>query len=230
MLNPRVLVIDDDPMITRLLQEHLSEEGYEVTAVHLAEEGFKLATESAPDLIFLDVMLPDATGFQTVARLRKHAATSATPIIMMSGTARNANQLDIAKGMGATEYILKPFDVIAVGEKVGMLVKNKPSGKKLPIPESPHLPTPETPPEPRMIQNVEALPPPPLLIPMHELPAREAPTEELHPWTLPDRQSIESAPPVMPQEPNVSPIEIRRRNSFRRTAEGTTSPFHIAAV
>ncbi len=78
MPNPRILVIDDDPMITQLLHEHLSEEGYDVVSFHLAEQGYQDAIKNPPDLIFLDVMLPDATGFQTVARFRKDPVTITT--------------------------------------------------------------------------------------------------------------------------------------------------------
>jgi len=236
MPNPRVLVIDDDPMITQLLKEHLSEEGYEVSTVHLAEQGFQSALKSPPDLIFLDVMLPDATGFQTVARFRKEAITSTIPIIMMSGTARNANQLEIAKGMGATDYVLKPFDVIQVGERVGQLVKNKPVKKPFSPPTPAPVPEPvvETIPEPELEPGFTPIPPPmtmpqqpPLqeynppkkieLISMLEVPPRKDPPAEpkpkaeveAAPWTLPDRPSVENTQPAPMAEPKASPIEFQ---------------------
>ncbi len=122
MPKSRVLIIDDDPMITRLLDEHLSNEGYEVASVHMAEQGYQLATQSPPDLIFLDVMLPDATGFQVLGRLRENPVTHGIPIIMMSGTARYPNQMEIGKNMGANAYVVKPFNVIEVGEKARELI------------------------------------------------------------------------------------------------------------
>ena len=94
-------------------------------AVHLAEEGFKKATQSPPALIMLDVMLPDATGFQILGRLRKQAITQEIPIIMMSGTAIHTNQQGIGKGMGANDYVLKPFDVVSVGERVRKLLSKR---------------------------------------------------------------------------------------------------------
>src|SRR5437870_1860980 len=108
----RILVIDDDLMVLRLLQEHLSKEGYEVRTVSQAEEGYAVAIKTPPDLILLDVNLPDATGFQMVGRFRKHPVTQAIPIIIMTGTARWPNQQAIGRRMGANDYILKPFDVI----------------------------------------------------------------------------------------------------------------------
>lgn len=121
----RVLIIDDDVIVSRLLEEHLSNEGYEVTAVPRAEQGFAMAVESPPDLILLDVFLPDATGFQMCGRFRAHAVTQAIPIIMITGAARWPNQQAIGKQMGANEYILKPFDVIQVGERVHSLLGSK---------------------------------------------------------------------------------------------------------
>ncbi len=128
MPKSRVLVIDDDPMITQLLREHLSNEGYEVAIAGMAEEGFAAAVETSPDLIFLDVMLPDATGFQMLGRLRENPTTKAIPIIMMSGTARYANQQEIGKNMGANAYVVKPFNVIEVGEKARELIETSRDG------------------------------------------------------------------------------------------------------
>src|SRR5258706_4065535 len=85
----RVLVIDDDLMVARLLQEHLSSEGHQVQTVHMAELGFKTALSLIPDLIMLDVVMPDATGYQLCGRLREHPLTQSIPIIMMSGGARH---------------------------------------------------------------------------------------------------------------------------------------------
>jgi CheY-like chemotaxis protein len=119
----RVLVIDDDPSVTRLLEEHLTNEGHEVTAVHLAEEGFLQATTSPPELIFLDVMLPDATGFQMVGRFRENPITQTIPIIMITGSARFPNQQQIGKSMGADDYILKPFNVLDLGDRVRRLIE-----------------------------------------------------------------------------------------------------------
>src|SRR5579862_7594133 len=103
----RLLIIDDDTMITGLLHEHFSSEGYEVVVKHMAEEGFAQAQKTPPDLILLDVNLPDATGFQMVWRFRKECdVTKETPIILMSGAARHPSQRLIGKQMGADDYIL----------------------------------------------------------------------------------------------------------------------------
>jgi DNA-binding response OmpR family regulator len=114
----KVLIIDDDVHITRLLQTHLSDEGFEVTVAHRGEDGLAKALEAAPDLIMLDVMLPDATGFQMCSRFRRTPATRSTPIIMMTGVAKYPNQQVYALERGANEYLLKPFRILEVGELV----------------------------------------------------------------------------------------------------------------
>ena len=130
----RVLIIDDDGMIRRLLEEHLSNEGYEVMSVSMAEEGYALALASPPDLILLDVNLPDATGFQMCGRLRQNLVTHAIPIIMMTGAARWPNQQEIGKRMGANAYILKPFDVFDLSRRIDALVGSKRPVRIEPLP------------------------------------------------------------------------------------------------
>src|SRR5438067_2189763 len=111
-----ILIIDDDVQVSQMLQSHLTELGHKVTVAHRGEEGMATAHKATPDLILLDVILPDATGFQLCSRLRKESATASIPIIMMSGVARYANQQVFGLERGANEYLLKPFDLIEVGE------------------------------------------------------------------------------------------------------------------
>ncbi len=131
----RVIIIDDDMMLSHVLEEHLTADGHEVKSFTMAEEGFQGAVQSPPDLLFVDVMLPDATGFQLVGRLRQHEKTKSVPIIMMTGTASDANQRTIAKTiMGANEYLLKPFDINEVSGIVRRLLPAEPVHTPLPTP------------------------------------------------------------------------------------------------
>ncbi len=122
----KVLIIDDDSHVSNLLKSHLSEEGYEVVVAHRAIEGLTMADSTSPDLILLDVMLPDATGFQLCKELRRRPKTQGTPILMMSGVARYPNQKEFGLERGANEYILKPFKIFAVGEMVNNYIRPKP--------------------------------------------------------------------------------------------------------
>ena len=129
-----------------------------MATVGMAEEGFAAAVKTSPDLIFLDVMLPDATGFQTLGRLRENPVTKVIPIIMMSGTARYDNQITIGKSMGANAYIVKPFNVVEVGEQARVLMGGKPQEPE-PI-ETPDAPTPipESETEPKPVPEAELKP------------------------------------------------------------------------
>ena len=122
-----ILIIDDDEDITRFLQSQLSEEGHAVTVVHQGEEGMAKALKAAPDLIMLDVFLPDATGFQMCNQFRKNERTRSIPIIMMTGAARFPNQKIFGLERGANEYIPKPFNLLEVEELIHKYIGPKQS-------------------------------------------------------------------------------------------------------
>jgi DNA-binding response OmpR family regulator len=111
-----ILVIDDDTLVGGLLEAHLKDEGYQVQVVQRGDDGVAAATVTKPDLILLDVMLPDATGYQICKQLR--TLVQNVPIIMMSGVARYANQKTYAMERGANDYLVKPFEIIEVGDLV----------------------------------------------------------------------------------------------------------------
>ena len=102
----RILVVDDDPRICRLLDKFLSREGYLMDTVRDAKEMRKRLDTDAPDMIILDLMLPGEDGFSIVRQLRKH---SNIPVIMLTG---KGNMVDKVVGleMGADDYVTKPFN------------------------------------------------------------------------------------------------------------------------
>ena len=103
----KILVVDDDPNVQRLLQYTLKQEGYEVVVASDGAEGFRLWGAEAPDLILLDVMLPRLDGLEVSRAIRR---TSTVPIVML--TAR-ADTIDVVVGLeaGADDYVRKPFEV-----------------------------------------------------------------------------------------------------------------------
>jgi two-component system KDP operon response regulator KdpE len=101
----RILVIDDEPQIRRALRTSLEAHGYEVTAVGTGEEGVLSVADLAPDLVLLDLGLPDMDGTEVVRRVR---AFSAVPVIVLSvreGPQDKVGALDA----GADDYVTKPF-------------------------------------------------------------------------------------------------------------------------
>ena len=104
-----ILVVDDDPIIARLLEIELEASGYEVRLARTGEEAIENAQENRPDLMLLDVMMPGIDGFEVARRLRSDPRTLPVSIIMLTATGLSANRLE-GLNAGADDYIVKPFD------------------------------------------------------------------------------------------------------------------------
>jgi len=104
----RVLIVEDEPDIRDLLVFHLEREGYQVTQCRSGAEALRVARATPPDLVLLDLMLPEMDGLEVCRRLRQEPATQALPIVML--TARG-DEVDRVLGLelGADDYVVKPF-------------------------------------------------------------------------------------------------------------------------
>jgi two-component system, OmpR family, response regulator len=105
---PLALIVEDDPGTVMVIKAVLEKEGYQTrSAGNLGEIIRALSTRPHPDLILLDIMLPDANGFAVLERLRRHPELSGTPVIMLTSLSQPA---DVAKGLalGANGYMSKP--------------------------------------------------------------------------------------------------------------------------
>lgn len=119
----KILVIEDDASIRLGLEDTLRAKGYEVVAVGRGEEGLELARRSRPDLIILDIMLPDTDGFDVCRRLKSSTgAVAEVPVIML--TARGA-ELDRVRGLeiGADDYVTKPFSLMELLARVAVVLR-----------------------------------------------------------------------------------------------------------
>jgi four helix bundle protein len=125
-----VLIIDDDESVSTLLETQLKEEGHTVKIAHDGQSGMAQLLKFKPDLIMLDVFLPDSTGFQLCGQLRKHDLTKTTPIIMMTGAARFSTQQMIGYQKGANEYIFKPFNINEVDNLIHKYIGSRKGAKK----------------------------------------------------------------------------------------------------
>jgi two-component system, OmpR family, KDP operon response regulator KdpE len=101
----RILVVDDEPQIRRALRTSLEAHGYEVRTASNGAEAVEAAAEAAPDLMFLDLGLPDLDGRHVIERVRSF---SDVPMIVVSVRDRQADKVD-ALDAGADDYITKPF-------------------------------------------------------------------------------------------------------------------------
>ncbi|PSL08048.1 two-component system OmpR family response regulator [Haloactinopolyspora alba] len=109
----RLLVVEDEATVRELLSATLRFAGFQVTAAETATEAVSAAAEEPPDLVLLDVMLPDMDGFEVVRRLREQRpASSGGPVPVLFLTARD-QQADKVTGLslGADDYVTKPFDL-----------------------------------------------------------------------------------------------------------------------
>jgi len=116
------IVVDDEPMLAKFIQTYLSFEGFQVRlAGNRAEVVAEFRKPPIPDLILLDVMLPDADGFDILLRLRQHPALKNVPVIMLTG---KATRESVIKGLagGADGYVTKPFEADALMRAVRTVV------------------------------------------------------------------------------------------------------------
>jgi two-component system nitrogen regulation response regulator GlnG len=111
----RILVIDDDALILESFRLGFPAPDYEVIVAHSAAEGVERFAETDPDVVLLDVRLPDMSGLDAFRQL--HERNPKTPIILMTGHG-SANTAIEAMRRGAYEYVLKPFDLDAICELV----------------------------------------------------------------------------------------------------------------
>ena len=103
---PLVLIVDDDDKMREFVRVNLEMEGYSVIEASNAEEGLERVEEQAPDLILLDVMMPNVDGWEMLRRIQEKHGVGSIPVIMFSG---KVDEADVA-ARGAQGFIGKPFD------------------------------------------------------------------------------------------------------------------------
>ena len=105
----RILIIEDDPVMQKLLRDTLRPEGHEVDICGQGSAGLLRAAQDKPDLILLDINLPDTSGMDVCRTLKADERHKHIPIIMMTGEAREVAQKIEGLDLGAEEYLLKPI-------------------------------------------------------------------------------------------------------------------------
>ncbi len=103
---PNILVVDDDPNISRLEQLYLEKEGYEVRVAADGNDAIEAFRKLPPDMVLLDVMLPGADGYEVLRTIRK---SSEIPVIMVTAKGETFDKV-LCLELGADDYIVKPFD------------------------------------------------------------------------------------------------------------------------
>jgi diguanylate cyclase (GGDEF)-like protein len=112
-----ILVVDDDPDVSRFVEVNLRSAGYDVTVANDGQQAIERAVELRPDLVLLDVMMPKLDGFEVAQRLRRDPRTSSSSIIMLTAKALSSDKV-LGLSSGADDYIIKPFDPVELLARV----------------------------------------------------------------------------------------------------------------
>src|SRR5688500_5281353 len=106
----RILVIEDEPDIQQILEYNLREKGHKVFIAGKGEEGLRIAREKRPDLVLLDLMLPDIPGTEVCKTLKGDPATRHAQVIMLTAKGEEIDRV-VGFELGADDYVVKPFSV-----------------------------------------------------------------------------------------------------------------------
>lgn len=106
----RILVVEDEPDLVRLLEFNLTQAGFEVRSVERASDALKAAQSDPPDLVLLDLMLPDGSGTDVCRALKTSPATKSVPVIMVTARGEEIDRV-VGFEIGADDYVVKPFSV-----------------------------------------------------------------------------------------------------------------------
>lgn len=117
MNSAKILAVDDEADLTDLISYHLTRQGYAVETAANGWEAIDHITRNRPDIILLDLMLPDLDGFGVCEILRRDPATATIPIIIISAWASQDSRL-LGLELGALDYITKPFSPHELVERV----------------------------------------------------------------------------------------------------------------
>ena len=116
-MSAHILTVEDEPDLIDLIRELLLEDGYEVSAARTGWEALDLIARRRPDLILLDLMLPDLDGFGFCEILRRDVATAHIPIVIVSAWA-SPDSRQLGHELGVVDYLTKPFSRRELRERV----------------------------------------------------------------------------------------------------------------
>lgn len=103
----KILLVDDDPLLVRMYQKKLENDGYTVATASDGEEGLVKVSEFLPDLILLDVMMPKLNGFLVLTKLKENPETAKIPVIMLTNVGSSDEDAEQGLELGAVAYLVK---------------------------------------------------------------------------------------------------------------------------
>jgi len=118
----KILVVDDEVVLTKMVKMNLERTGnYNVTTENMGSHALQAAREFKPDLIFMDVMMPDLSGDEAIAAIREDKELSSIPYVFMTAIVSKAETAELGNNIGGNEFLAKPVkteELIAVIEKI----------------------------------------------------------------------------------------------------------------
>lgn len=123
----KILIVEDDPDVAEMLNAYFGVQGYEVFIANWGEDGVRTGQTEQPDLVILDIRLPDIDGYEVARRLRSDRRTNTIPIIFLTEKRDRADRLHGLE-LGADDYITKPFDVQELRLRVRNSLERKGQG------------------------------------------------------------------------------------------------------
>jgi len=206
----RILVADDSVTIQKVVELTFSKEGFVLVQARSGEETIRKAKEQRPDLILLDLVMPDKNGYEVCAALRAEATLRSVPIIVLAGTFEGYDK-DKGAQVGANDFVTKPFESQILIGKVKQLLFAKTldlgvAARAAPPKAVPRPAAPATPPPPPRVAPPGALPrpssapvvtPPPAAMTTAKLPPRAA--------AVPPRARAQMPPAAQPSRPTPPP-------------------------
>jgi len=196
----KIFIAEDDQHFCELYQMALGTEGYEVHCAYNGKDALEMIPQQAPDLIILDVMMPEVDGYEVCRSLRELPQFALTPIIMLTALSTDDEKIK-GYNVGADDYLTKPFPLKVLKAKVKSLVERQPANKvDQPMQAfEPPVPPPQQPqstfqPSPVFEQPRPVFEPPP--------PPAEPPTSTFQlppPLEEPPKPASQQSPPVVEQ-------------------------------
>jgi two-component system alkaline phosphatase synthesis response regulator PhoP len=117
MLKQRILVVDDDKEVVRLMRGYLEQSGYDVLVAYNGESALHIVRRECPDLVLLDLMLPDRDGWDITRMMRNDPNLMHTPIIMLTARVSDTDKI-VGLELGADDYVTKPYNPREVVSRV----------------------------------------------------------------------------------------------------------------
>lgn len=126
----RILVVEDEADLQHLLDYNLGQAGHEAIAALRAEDGLRLARERVPDLVVLDLMLPDLSGTELCKALKRDSRTQHIPVLMLTAKGEEIDRV-LGFELGAEDYVVKPFSVRELMLRIhALLARSQGTGKE----------------------------------------------------------------------------------------------------